>query len=175
MGVLHPQQSVSFVGELFQGARTLQGAPNNGQEVGDRAGKVVGDRAGKEVGDRAGKEVGDLAGKGGAYANLGCAYYSLGDYAKAIEYLAQSLAIAKDVGNRAGEGQAYAKLGCAYWSQGNFNKAIEYHTQHLAIAKEVGGGPGVWEPRQRVSVAEGLFKSHQVPQKQPITTRSAWR
>ena len=37
------------------------------------------------------------------YCTLGIAYDSLGNYAKAIEYLTQWLAIAKEVGNRAEE------------------------------------------------------------------------
>jgi tetratricopeptide (TPR) repeat protein len=52
------------------------------------------------------KEVGDRAGEGGAYGNLGNAYRSQGDFAKAIEYHTQDLAIAKEVGDRAGEGGA---------------------------------------------------------------------
>jgi tetratricopeptide (TPR) repeat protein len=58
--------------------------------------------------------VGDRAGKGRAYANLGCAYQSQGDFSNAIEYHAQRLAIAKEVGDRVGEGRAYANLGNAY-------------------------------------------------------------
>ena len=65
-------------------------------------------------------------------------YDLLGDYAKAIEYHTQDLAVAKEVGDQGGEGRAYANLGIAYKSQGDFSKAIEYHTQHLSIAKEVG-------------------------------------
>jgi tetratricopeptide (TPR) repeat protein len=34
--------------------------------------------------------------------NLGNEYFSFGDYAKAIEYRAQNLAMAKEVGDRAG-------------------------------------------------------------------------
>ena len=76
------------------------------------------------------------------YSILGIAYYSLGDFNKAIEYQAQHLAIAKEVGDRAGEGRAYGNLGIAYQSQGDFNKAIQYHTLRLAIAKEVGDRAG---------------------------------
>ncbi len=88
------------------------------------------------------KEVGDRAGEGQVYANLGNAYYSQGDYAKAIKYHTQDLAIAKEVGDRAGEGKAYGNLGNAYKSLGGYEKAIEYHTQDLAIAKEVGDRAG---------------------------------
>jgi hypothetical protein len=86
--------------------------------------------------------VGDRAGEGVAYANLGCAYGSQGDFSKAIEYRTQHLAIAKEVGDRAGEGKAYGNLGSAYDLQGDYSKAIKHHTQHLAIAKEVGDRAG---------------------------------
>jgi hypothetical protein len=45
-----------------------------------------------------------------AYANLGCAYTSQGDYAKVIEYHTQHLAIAKEVGDWAGKGGAYRRM-----------------------------------------------------------------
>jgi tetratricopeptide (TPR) repeat protein len=83
------------------------------------------------------KEVGDRAGEARAYANLGNAYHSKGDYSKAIEYLAQDLAIAKEVGSRAVEGGAYGNLRDAYQSKEDYSKALEYHEHHLAIAKEV--------------------------------------
>jgi tetratricopeptide (TPR) repeat protein len=65
------------------------------------------------------KEVGDRAGEGSAYAHLGNADHSQGDYAKAIEYQKEHLAIAKEVGDRAVEGRAYENLGIAYQSQGD--------------------------------------------------------
>ena len=71
--------------------------------------------------------MGDRAGEGGAYANLGNAHDSLGDYDKDIEYHGRVLAITKEVGDRAGEGMAYANLGIAYDSLGDFSKDIEYH------------------------------------------------
>ena len=63
------------------------------------------------------KEVGDRAGEGMAYANLGNAYWSQGDFIKAIDHHTQHLAIAKEVGDRAGEGKAYGNLGDAYGSR----------------------------------------------------------
>jgi len=77
-----------------------------------------------------------------ACGNIGNAYNSQGEYAKAIKHHAQHLAIAKEVGDRAGEGAAYSNLGCAYRSQGDFSNAIAYHAQCLAIAKEVGDRVG---------------------------------
>ncbi|CAH3184234.1 unnamed protein product [Porites lobata] len=69
---------------------------------------------------------------------LGIAYYSLGDFRKAIEYHERHLKISKEVGDRAGEGRAYGNLGNAYFCLGDFQKAIEYHERHLKISKEVG-------------------------------------
>ena len=68
---------------------------------------------------------------GEAYVNfkdfqhaLGIAYYSLGDFQKAIEYHERHLKISKEVGDRAGEGRAYGNLGNAYNSLGDFETAI---------------------------------------------------
>ena len=116
------------------------------------------------------KDVGDRAGEGSAYGNLGNAYYSLGDFQRAIEYHEKHLSITKDVGDRAGEGSAYYSLGLSYLSLyslsealahfrageggaygnlgngydslGDLQRAIEYHETHLSIAKDVGDGAG---------------------------------
>ena len=73
---------------------------------------------------------------------LGIAYYSLGDFQKAIEYHERHLKISKEMGNRAGEGIAYGNLGNAYDCLGDFQKAIEYHERQLKILKEVGDRAG---------------------------------
>ena len=86
--------------------------------------------------------MGDRAGEGLAYANLGNAYQSLGNFKQARDYHNQDLTIAKKVKDRAGEGRAYANLGNVYQSLGNFEQAIEYHNQHLTIDKEVGDRAG---------------------------------
>jgi tetratricopeptide (TPR) repeat protein len=71
------------------------------------------------------------------HSTLGSAFWSLGDFAKAIDYDAQHLAITKEVVDRAEEGMVHGNVGLAYYSLGDFCKAIEYHAQHLAIAKEM--------------------------------------
>ena len=57
------------------------------------------------------KEIGDQTGERRAYGNLGNAYWSLGDYRRAIEYHEEHLRIAKNSGDRAGEGRGYRNLG----------------------------------------------------------------
>ncbi len=73
---------------------------------------------------------------------LGLAYYSLGEYDKAINYHQQSLQIAIEIGDRYGEGNALGSLGNAYLSLGEYDKAIKYHQQHLQIARQIGNRYG---------------------------------
>ncbi|MEG4818271.1 CHAT domain-containing tetratricopeptide repeat protein, partial [Microcoleus sp. K5-D4] len=61
----------------------------------------------------------------------------LGNYAKAIEYSQQHLAIAREIKNRLDEVAALGNLGSAYRSLGNHTKGIEYTQQSLAIAREI--------------------------------------
>ncbi|MCC5638704.1 tetratricopeptide repeat-containing protein [Nostoc sp. CHAB 5844] len=56
-------------------------------------------------------------GEGHSLGNLGLAYYSLGNYKKAIEYLQQLLAIARQIKDRLGEGAALGNLGSAYFGR----------------------------------------------------------
>jgi hypothetical protein len=119
VGVLHPRQSVSESGKLFQGHRVPHGAPGGGKEGGRPGGGGQGEREPRHH-----------------------VLFVGGLCEKDIEYHGQHLAIAKEVGDRAGEGSAYANLGNADQSQGDYAKAIGYHKQHLAIAKEVGDRAG---------------------------------
>ena len=99
------------------------------------------------------KEVGDRAWEGRAYANLGGAHQSIGDFYQAIEYHTQHLTIAKEVGDRAGEDSAYGCLRGAHQALGDFSQAIAYYTQHLAIAKEVGDRAGEGSAGNNLGVA----------------------
>jgi tetratricopeptide (TPR) repeat protein len=103
--------------------------PSSGQRLAGRGGA----RARGQAGDR--YTANSCEQQAFVYGALGCAYQSLGDFGKAIEYRAQCLAIAK-MGDRAVEGQACWNLGNAYTSQGDFGKAVEYHTQDLALCPE---------------------------------------
>src|ERR671932_1279481 len=84
----------------------------------------------------------DRQGEGNALGSLGLAYRNLGDYAKAIEYHQQCLAIAREIKDRKGEGQSLANLGVAYHALGDYAKAIKYQQQRLAIAREIGDKNG---------------------------------
>ncbi|MEG4335969.1 tetratricopeptide repeat protein, partial [Microcoleus sp. AT9_A2] len=79
----------------------------------------------------------NLEGEGRALGILGVAYKYLGNYAKAIDYGQQSLAIAREIKHREGECLALNILGGAYIDLGNYAKGIEYTQQSLAIAREI--------------------------------------
>ncbi|MEG5213442.1 CHAT domain-containing protein, partial [Microcoleus sp. ARI1-A3] len=83
------------------------------------------------------RSIKDRLGEGTALGNLGAAYRSVGDYAKAIEYAQQYLAIARSIKNRLGEGTALGYLGGAYLYLGDYAKAIEYSQQYLTIARSI--------------------------------------
>jgi tetratricopeptide (TPR) repeat protein len=95
-----------------------------------------------EVALGAAKQLKDRAAEAAHLANLGNAYYSLGDYRKAIELHEQALAIAREIGDRRGEGQDLGNLGNTYNSLGEYRKATEFYNQHLKIAREIGDQRG---------------------------------
>ena len=70
-------------------------------------------------------EIGGRAGEGGAYGNLGNAFYSLGDFRKAIEYHEKDLKIAIEIGDRAKRGACYHNIGIGYSELGQFDIAVD--------------------------------------------------
>ena len=101
--------------------------------------------------------MGNKAGEGRAYGNLGIAYWSLGDFHKAIEYHEHHLQIAKEVGDKDGEGRSYGNLGNAYQSLGDFYKAIEHYEHRLQIAKEVGDKDGEGQGYANLGITYSLL------------------
>ncbi len=74
---------------------------------------------------------------GWTLTRLGLAYYSLGQFQKAIQYHKKSLNIDQELGNRSGESASLNNLGLAYYSLGEFHTAIDYHQQDLEIARAI--------------------------------------
>jgi CHAT domain-containing protein/Tfp pilus assembly protein PilF len=80
------------------------------------------------------RERKDRQGEGITLSNLGNAHYYLGEYAKAIKYLQQSLVLVRKIIDRQA---ALSNLGNAHYYLGEYTKAIEYEQQNLAIAREI--------------------------------------
>jgi len=99
--------------------------------------QILLERAAEAAGKR-----GDKRAQGGHLGNLGLAYKNLGDYAQAIDYHKQHLAICEEIGDKQGKGNALGNLGLAYYALGDTPQAIDYHQQRLAIAEEIGDKQG---------------------------------
>ncbi|MBP3408177.1 MAG: tetratricopeptide repeat protein, partial [Bacteroidaceae bacterium] len=76
-----------------------------------------------------------------SYNNIGVAYYSLGDYDKALEYYNRAHDIRLDVlgENHPGVAASYSNIGVAYYSLGDYDKALEYYNKALGIQLNVLG------------------------------------
>jgi tetratricopeptide (TPR) repeat protein len=70
--------------------------------------------------------------------SLGNAYYSLGQYERAIAFYQQSLDIKKEIGDIQGESISLNNLGNSYYSLGQYERAIAFYQQSLDIKKEIG-------------------------------------
>ena len=88
------------------------------------------------------KEIGDKNGEATAYGKLGTVFQSVGQYAKAEEYLQKALVISKEIGDKQGEASDYGNLGTVFRSVGQYTKAEEYLQKALVIRKEIGDKQG---------------------------------
>jgi tetratricopeptide (TPR) repeat protein len=91
-----------------------------------------------EAGLTAACQLRDRYAEGLHLGNMGTAYFSLGEYRRAIEFHEQALQIAREIGDRRGEGNALGNLGNAHNFLGDYRRAIEYCEQNLKIARETG-------------------------------------
>ncbi|MEK7834285.1 MAG: tetratricopeptide repeat protein, partial [Acidobacteriota bacterium] len=92
----------------------------------------------REVALSAARKLGNKDAQSWHLGNLGIAYWSLGEYQRAIEFHEQELAIEREIGNRNNEGKALNSLGNAYKDLGETQRAIEFYEQSTAICHEIG-------------------------------------
>jgi tetratricopeptide (TPR) repeat protein len=78
--------------------------------------------------------------------NLGNAYYSLGQFERALGYYEQALSVDRETGDRRGEGVRLGNLGNAYHALGQVERAIKLYAEALVTAREIGDrrNEGVW-------------------------------
>ena len=88
------------------------------------------------------KLTGNRQGEAASLGNMGVAYYSLGQYRRAIDFHEQALEIDREIGDLQGEGGSLCGLGNAYYSLGQYQRAIDFHEQSLAIKREIGDRSG---------------------------------
>ena len=69
-------------------------------------------------------------------------FHSVGEYAKAEEYLQKALTIKTEIGDKHGEASCYENLGTVFKSVGKYAKAEEYLHKALTINTEIGDKHG---------------------------------
>ncbi|CAH3187091.1 unnamed protein product, partial [Porites evermanni] len=83
-----------------------------------------------------------LLGEASCYRNLGAVFQSVGEYAKAEEYLHKALTINTEIGDRKGVASCYRNLGAVFQSVGEYAKAEEYLYKGLTMETEIGNKDG---------------------------------
>lgn len=79
------------------------------------------------------RELGDVAAQGRACGNLGNTHYLLGDFAQAIRYHEERLAIARQFGDRAAERRAHSNLGNSHIFLGQFEDAAHHYKYYSFV------------------------------------------
>ncbi|MDF5731327.1 MAG: CHAT domain-containing protein, partial [Rhizonema sp. PD38] len=109
------------------------------------------------------KAIGDRQWEARTLGNLGLAYYSLGDYKRAIDYHNQGLAIAKAIGDRQWEAASLNNIGLAQINSGNPKAAegslLKAIAVYESIRKDLGSNDAL-----KVSIFETQANSYQLLQ-----------
>jgi class 3 adenylate cyclase/tetratricopeptide (TPR) repeat protein len=84
------------------------------------------------------KEIGDSKGEAKIMGCIGIVHWSLGDYNRALEYLAKTLEIKERTGNTRGTAIEINNIGIIHWYRGDYDKALEYFGKSLEIIEEFG-------------------------------------
>ena len=87
-------------------------------------------------------EIGAKYGEASCYVNLANVFGSVGEYAKAEEYLHKALPIMTEIGDKDGEASCYINLANVFGSVGEYAKAEEYLHKALPIMTEIGDKDG---------------------------------
>ena len=87
-------------------------------------------------------DIGDRDVEATCYVSLATLFQSVGEYAKAEEYLHKALTIKTDIGDRDGEATCYGNLGTLFKSIGEYAKAEEYLHKALTINTDIGDRHG---------------------------------
>lgn len=103
-----------------------------------RAGDARGAIVQFEEAVRLSQASGNLYLEGNAINGLGSAHRSLGEFAKAVNYLERALTIHRRVGDVANEAIDLENLGVVYQNQGQYVTAVGYLEQALVINRRIG-------------------------------------
>lgn len=83
------------------------------------------------------RELGERKGEGVVLNQIGSAYNNLGQYAKALEFYPQALAIVRAVGNRANEATNLSNIGVLLENQNQPELAIIFYKQSVNVREAI--------------------------------------
>ena len=75
---------------------------------------------------------------GNALQTQGISFAVRNNYARAIDYFTQCLAIVEEIDDKQGIASSLSNIGNVYKIQGDFDSAIYFHSRSLSIAKDIG-------------------------------------
>ncbi|HTB05351.1 MAG TPA: tetratricopeptide repeat protein [Bacteroidia bacterium] len=84
------------------------------------------------------EKLGFEKGRALALRNIAVAFWSQGNYAKALEYSTLALNESRKIGNKTIMAASLGSIGTIYESEGDYPKALEYDLQSLTISREIG-------------------------------------
>ena len=88
------------------------------------------------------EEIGDKPGITRGFNRLGLIYYSLSDYAKALDYYQRSLKMARESGDKIAMQDAMYDIGDFYQKKDDYPNALDYFNQALKLNQAIGNKSG---------------------------------
>jgi len=80
--------------------------------------------------------LGDSRGKAATLSNLGDYWYTLGEYAQAMEYYEASLSITMETEDKIGEAMNFGNLGNCHSKMADHQRAVDYYRQGLQLLRD---------------------------------------
>lgn len=96
-----------------------------------------------DVARRAAEQLGDKDGIATVLRGIGVIHSRRGDYARAMEYYRESLALSEASGDKAGIARTLDNIGIVHRSQGNYAQALDCYRRSLTLKEELGDKAGV--------------------------------
>lgn len=96
-----------------------------------------------DVARRAAEQVGDKEGIATVLRGIGVIHSRRGDYARAMEYYRESLALSEASGDKAGIARTLDNIGIVHRSQGDYAQSLDCYRRSLALKEELGDKAGV--------------------------------
>lgn len=89
------------------------------------------------------QQAGERKGEGGVLGNLGILYYSMGNYARSLDFQLRALRVFENLNNRLGMANLMSGIGVVYMELEQYDKAVQYDTLSLNLYKDLNDQDGI--------------------------------